>query len=186
MTQFTSPLAQTSCRWTPEQIEKKQDESLRLVRERIRQEKFDGGSASSKSTTTDRVRRQLLRLRKTWSACQRNRNRDAIYKYLGGVYELVARWRSQGQVESRARRVRMLMQKTTSLEFDLFALVIEATSDRKKVDRKMRSKWCRMLRFGSQGRIHPRTNAILGLYSRIGRGDRAPRVPWLAGLRYRQ
>jgi hypothetical protein len=150
MTQFTLPLAQTSCRWTPEQIEKKQDESLRLVRERIRQEKLDGGSASSKSTRTDRVRRQLLRLRKTWSACQRNRNRDAIYKYLGSVYELVARWRSQGRAESQARRVRLLMQKTTSLELDPHAIVIEATSDRKKVDRKMRSKWCRVLRFAEK------------------------------------
>ena len=42
------------------------------------------------------------------------------------------------------------MQKTTSLEFDLFALVIEATSDRKKVDRKMRSKWSRVLRFAEK------------------------------------
>jgi hypothetical protein len=150
MTQFTSPLVQTSSRWTPEQIEKKQDESMRLVRERIRQEKLDGGSASSKSTTTDRVRRQLLRLRKTWSACQRNRNRDAIYKYLGSVYELVARWRSQGHVESRARLVRTLMQKTSSLEPDPFAFVIEATSDLKKVDRKMRSKWTRALRFAEK------------------------------------
>jgi hypothetical protein len=150
MTQFTSPLAQTSCRWTPEQIAAKQAESMRLVRERIRQEKLDGGSGHSKATTTEKVRRQLLRLRKTWSACQRNRNRDAIYKYLGSVYELVARWRSQGQVVSRARRVRMLMQKTTSLEFDLFALLIEATSDLKKVDRKMRSKWSRVLRFAEK------------------------------------
>jgi hypothetical protein len=153
MTQFTSPLAQTSCRWTPEQIEKKQDESLRLVREKLRQEVLDGGSANSKSTTTDRVRRQLLRLRKKWSTCQRNRNRDAIYKYLGGVYELVACWRSQGQVESRARCVRMLLQKTTSLELDPFALVIEATSDLKKVDRKMRSKWCRVLRFAEKYKL---------------------------------
>jgi hypothetical protein len=177
MTQFTSPLAQTSCRWTPEQIEKKQDESLRLVRERIRQEKLDGGSAHRKASPTDRVRRQLLRLRKTWSACQRNRNRDAIYKYLGGVYELVARWRSQGRAESRARCVRMLMQKTTSLELDPFALVIEATSDLKKVDRKMRSKWCRVLRFAEKYkpkaesvkgfiRKHGGINACAGLYAR--------------------
>src|ERR1019366_1219164 len=64
MTQFTLPPAQASCRWTPEQIEKKQDESLRLVRERMRQEIFDGGSAHRKASPTDRVRRQLLRLRK--------------------------------------------------------------------------------------------------------------------------
>jgi hypothetical protein len=153
MTQFTLPLAQTSCRWTPEQIAAKQAESMRLVRERVRQERFDGGSVNSKSTTTDRVRRQLLRLRKTWSACQRNRNRDAIYKYLGGVYELVACWRSQGQVESRARRVRMLMRKTTSLELDPYAIVIEATSDLKKVYRKMRSKRCRVLRFAEKYKL---------------------------------
>ena len=177
MTQFTPSLAQTSCRWTPEQIEKKQDESLRLVRERVRQEIFDGGSVNSKSTTTDRVRRQLLRLRKTWSACQRNRNRDAIYKYLGGVYELVARWRSQGHVESRARCVRTLMQKTTSLEPDPFALVIEATSDLKKVDRKMRSKWSRVLQFAEKYKPeavplktfikqHGGINACAALYAR--------------------
>jgi hypothetical protein len=147
------------------------------VRERMRQVVLDGGSAHNKSTTTEKVRRQLLRLRKTWSTCQRNRNRDAIYKYLGGVYELVARWRSQGQVVSRARCVRMLMQKTTSLEFDLFALLIEATSNPKTVDRKMRSKWCRVLRFAERYKPEAEPlktfikhrggiNACAGLYAR--------------------
>jgi hypothetical protein len=166
MTQFTLPLAQTSCRLTPEQIAAKQAESMRLVRERMRQVVLDGGSGHSKATTTDRVRRQLLRLRKTWSTCQRNRNRDAIYKYLGGVYELVARWWSQGQVESRARCVRMLMQKTTSVELDPFALVIEATSNPKTVDRKMRSKWCRVLRFAE--RYKPKAMPLKGFIKKRG------------------
>jgi hypothetical protein len=150
MKQLSAPLRSNVYLWTPEQIAAKQAESMRLVRERMRQVVLDGGSAYRKASPTDRVRRQLLRLRKTWSTCQRNRNRDAIYKYLAGVYELVSRWRSQGQVESRARRVRTLMQKTSSLELDPFALVIEATSDLKKVDRKMRSKWCRVLRFAEK------------------------------------
>jgi hypothetical protein len=41
----------------------------------------------------------------------------------------------------------MLLQKTTSLELDPYAIVIEATSNPKKVDRRMRGKWCRVLRF---------------------------------------
>jgi|PersoiStandDraft_1058852.scaffolds.fasta_scaffold06159_1 hypothetical protein len=144
------PLPSDVRRWTSEQIAAKQVESLRKVREQMRQEILDGGIAHGESTPTDRVRRQLLRLRKTWSACQRDRTRDAIYKFLEGVYELVARWRSQGQAASRARCVRMLMQKAASLELDPYAIVIEATSNPKKVDRKARSKWCRVLRFAER------------------------------------
>jgi hypothetical protein len=43
----------------------------------------------------------------------------------------------------------MLLQKTTA-DLDPYALVIVATSDAKTVDRKARSKWCRVLRFAER------------------------------------
>jgi hypothetical protein len=116
----------------------------------MRQEQSDGGPADSKISPTVRVRRQLERLRKTWSLCQHNRDRDAIYKYLRAVFDLVSRWRSQGYAEGRARCVRLLLQKAGPLEVESFAIVIEATSNAKKVDRKMRSKWSRVLRFAEK------------------------------------
>jgi hypothetical protein len=73
------------------------------------------------------------------------------------------------------------MQKTTSLELDPYAIVIEATSDLKKVDRKMRSKWSRVLRFAEKYKLEAEPlktfikhrggiNACAALYARrLGR-----------------
>jgi Holliday junction resolvase-like predicted endonuclease len=180
MTELTTQLRSDVYRWPTDDIIAKQNESLRLVRVRMRQATLDGYVPSPATvTTTDKVRRQLLRLRKAWSACQRDRNRDAIYKYLGDVYEVVARWRDQGQVASRVRRVRMLLQNTTA-DLDPYALLIVATSDAKTVDRKIRSKWCRVLRLAE--RYKPGTvslkafikgrggiNACAAQYARRGR-----------------
>jgi hypothetical protein len=60
----------------------------------------------------------------------------------------------------------MLLQKTTSLELDPYAIVIEATSDRKKVDRKMRSKWSRVLRFAE--RYKPKVEPLKGFIKQHG------------------
>lgn len=51
---------------------------------------------------------------------------------------------------SRAQAADPVREVHTSLELDPFSLVIEATSNPKKVDRKMRSKWCRVLQFAEQ------------------------------------
>jgi hypothetical protein len=65
----------------------------------------------------------------------------------------VAAWQKGGWSAARRENLgwlRMLLQRTTSLEHDTLAIVIEATSDFEKVDRKMRSKWSRVLRFAEK------------------------------------
>jgi hypothetical protein len=41
---------------------------------------------------------------RVWDDCQASRNRDAIYRYLTAVYDLVAWWSAEGREVQRARR----------------------------------------------------------------------------------
>jgi len=157
-TQHGSPMNETTpraglspCHWTPQQIEEKREAAFRRVREREQQNELDGVAPDGgKATPLQRVERQLGRLRDTWLTCQQNRDRDAIYDYLTTVHALIERWRKRGWLKSRIECVEMLLGRDEPLLSEPFALVIEATADRKRVDRKTRSKWSRVLRFADR------------------------------------
>jgi hypothetical protein len=53
--------------------------------------------------TTQALRQDLLRVRNAWEQCQASRNRNAIYRYLSAVFDLVMWWAAEGRAVSRAR-----------------------------------------------------------------------------------
>ena len=89
-------------------------------------------------------------MRNAWDDCQASRDRNAIYGYLSAVFDLVMWWAAEGRAVSRARwalRLRRLDLPTTD---EPFAMVILCTADRKKVDKRTRSKWSRVLRYAAE------------------------------------
>jgi hypothetical protein len=89
----------------------------------------------------------LDRVRGIWDDCQANRDRNAIYGFLSGVYGLVAWWTAEGQEIGRARRALRLQRLEVSDREDPFAAVIRCTADPAKADKRTRSKWSRALRY---------------------------------------
>jgi hypothetical protein len=100
--------------------------------------------------TAQAMRQDLLRVRLAWDECQASRDRIAIYGYLSAVFDLVMWWAAEGRAISRARKALRLQRLDLPTTDEPFAAIILATADRKKVDKRTRSKWSRVLRYAAE------------------------------------
>jgi hypothetical protein len=96
-------------------------------------------------TSKARLRRRLEKIREAWDDFQTSRARDAVYGYLGSVFEIVMHYR----VRRRTKRLRRRASEFAGLPFDRnadpFTAVIRCTGE--DVDSKTISKWARALRY---------------------------------------
>jgi hypothetical protein len=86
------------------------------------------------------LRQDLLRVRNAWEERQASRDRNAIYRYLSAVFDLVMWWAAEGRAVSRGRWALKLQHLDLPTTDEPFAMVILCTADRKKVDKRTRSK----------------------------------------------
>jgi hypothetical protein len=94
--------------------------------------------------STEALKANLLRLQNEWATVRTSRDRDAIYRYLAAVFELVMWWHQEGKAVNRARRaLHQLRGYSLAREPEPFAAVILCTADRDQVDYRTRSKWSR-------------------------------------------
>jgi hypothetical protein len=100
--------------------------------------------------TTQALRQDLLRVRNAWDECQASRDRNAIYGYLGAVFDLVMWWNAEDRAISRARWALQLQHLDLPTTDEPFAAVILCTADRNKVDKRTRSKWSRVMRYAAE------------------------------------
>jgi hypothetical protein len=75
---------------------------------------------------------------KKGSTCRRDRN--AIYKYLSAVYDLLAWWTADGRETERSRRALRLQRLEVSDREEPFAAIMRCTADPAKADKRTRSK----------------------------------------------
>ena len=148
-------------------------------------------SASANTSCTRRQTHELRilprlerqEIRDAWDEFQASRTRDAVYGFLGAVFEVVMHYK----VRRRTTRLRRHAFKFAELPFDRnadpFSAVIRCTSD-DNADTKTISKWARALRYVAQCK-KPRmalkkfmkkaggVNTCASLYARCyGRGGR--------------
>ena len=102
------------------------------------------------SYSKEALAQDLRRVRGAWEACQTRRDRNAIYGYLNAVFDLVAWWAAEDRAIGRARRALHLLGLDLPTTDEPFAAIIFCTSDRQKVDKRMRSKWSRALRYAAE------------------------------------
>jgi hypothetical protein len=95
------------------------------------------------------LRQDLLRVQLAWDECQSSRDRNAIYSYLGAVFDLVMWWAAEDRAVSRARWALRLCRLDLPND-EPFAAIILCTSDPGKVDKRTRSKWSRMMRYAAE------------------------------------
>jgi hypothetical protein len=96
------------------------------------------------------LRQDLTRVRVAWKECQATRDRNAIYGYLGAVFDLVMWWAVNDRAVSRARWALQQQRLDSPTSDEPFAAVILATADRENVDMRTRSKWSRMMRYAAE------------------------------------
>ena len=97
--------------------------------------------------SSEALQATLLRLQNEWETVQASRGRDAIYRYLVAVFEVVGWWDEEGKAVKRAHRALHLRGYSSVREPEPFAAIILCTSDPAKVDDRTRSKWSRVLRY---------------------------------------
>ena len=97
--------------------------------------------------TEQALKQDLLRVQNAWEESQASRERDAIYSYLGAVFDLVAWWLAENRAVERARKALRLRHITPFDGEEPFAAIIRCTSNPSKVDKRTRSKWSRALRY---------------------------------------
>jgi hypothetical protein len=97
--------------------------------------------------TDEALRQDLLRVQNAWEEAQGSRHRDAIYIYLGAVFELVAWWMADNRALERTEKALRLRHLTSFDHEEPFAAIIRCTADPAKVDKRTRSKWSRALRY---------------------------------------
>jgi hypothetical protein len=99
--------------------------------------------------SAEALRQDLQRVRNAWDECQSSRDRNAIYAYLSAVYGLVTVWTAEGREVDRARRALCLQRLDVSNREDAFGAVIRCTADPAKADKRIRSKWSRVMRYAA-------------------------------------
>ena len=106
------------------------------------------------------LRQDLARVRNAWDECQSSRDRNAIYGYLTAVFDLVIWWAAEDRAISRARWTLRLQGVDLPTNDEPFAAVILCTADPKKVDKRTRSKWSRMMRYVAEYKINSEPLAV--------------------------
>ena len=95
--------------------------------------------------STEALKANLLQLQNEWETVQASRDRNAIYRYLSAVFELVTWWDREDRAVKRAYRALHLRGHQSVRQPEPFAAVIFCTADRDKVDDRTRSKWSRVM-----------------------------------------
>jgi hypothetical protein len=91
---------------------------------------------------------------RTWNGCAGlgttpSAAGTAIYGYLSAVYGLVAWWTAERREVDRAHRALRLQRLALSDREGPFAAIIRCTADPAKADKRTRSKWSRVMRYGA-------------------------------------
>jgi hypothetical protein len=113
------------------------------------------------------IQLELARVKKAWSKYQSTRDRDGIYVYLKAVFDLVSKWREQGDDAPRAICLALGWANCKPrVPSEPFAAVIFCTSDPEKVDDRTRSKWSRALRYAAGSKKE--TEPLMTFIKRVG------------------
>src|SRR5450756_1797666 len=100
--------------------------------------------------SSEALRQDLERVTKIWRNFQSSRARDAVYSYLAAIFALVEWWEIDKRAISRARLALHLRGIDIPDKIERFTAVIVATSHPTKLDKRMTSKWSRVLRYAAK------------------------------------
>jgi hypothetical protein len=93
-----------------------------------------------------RIRPRLEKIRDAWDEFQASRTRDAVYGFLGAVFEMVMHYKVRRRTTKLLRHAFEFAELPFDRNADPFSAVIRCTSD-DNADSKTISKWARALRY---------------------------------------
>ena len=100
------------------------------------------------------VRRRLEKIQDAWGDFQASRARDAVYGYLGAVFDTVMRYGERRRTEKLLRHAFQFANLPLDKNTDPLTAVIRRTCGY-SVDIKTLSKWARALRYVARCKVSP-------------------------------
>jgi hypothetical protein len=97
--------------------------------------------------SNDALDEDITRLTGAWAELQSSRARDSVYEFLTVVFDLVDWWKVDGKDKSRARRILIRQGIKPPEVTEPFGAVIVAAAHPTILDKRMVSKWSRVLRY---------------------------------------
>ena len=88
----------------------------------------------------------LEKIRDAWDEFQASRTRDAVYGFLGAVFEMVMHYKVRRRTKKLLRHAFKFAELPFDRNADPFSTVIRCASD-DNADNKTISKWARALRY---------------------------------------
>jgi hypothetical protein len=138
---------------------------------------------ATRDSPEDRLRRKLMRISDAFDEFQESRVRDAIFKYLAAVFEVVVDHKGRRRTKRLLRRAFQFAGLPFDKNADPFAAVIRCTCER-NVDNKTISKWARALRYAAHCK-KPRTRLKTFMKKKSGVNACADQFARLFGRRNR-
>jgi hypothetical protein len=92
---------------------------------------------------------ELLRLKQAWERFQKDRDRDAVYDFLTEVFELVAWWHAEKKTVKYAAKFLARSYFEGPNKIEPFGAVILAAAEPAILDKRVVSKWARVLRYAA-------------------------------------
>ena len=100
------------------------------------------------------TRLRLEKIRDAWDDFQASRTRDAVYGFLGAVFEMVMHYKVRRRTKKLLRHAFKLAGLPFDRSADPFTAVIRCTCDH-SADSKTISKWARALRYVARCKVSP-------------------------------
>ena len=108
---------------------------------------------AQRESPQDRLRRRLIRVSDAFDEFQGSRVRNAVYKYLAAVFEVVMHYKMRRKTKRLLQHACRYAGLPVNKNADPFAVIIRFTSD-DRVDDKAISRWSRALRYVAHRKIH--------------------------------
>jgi hypothetical protein len=106
-------------------------------------------AAKAHHYSNDALENDLLRLKQAWERFQNDRDRDAVYGFLAEVFELVSWWHAERKAVKYAERFLARSDWEGPDKIEPFGAVIIAAAEPAILDKRVVSKWSRVLRFAA-------------------------------------
>ena len=114
-------------------------------------------SSDGISYTQQSLRLDIARVQRAWKKYQKTSGRDAVYKFLNEVLELLLIWQGDQKAGGRARRALFELGCESTENPEPFTALLIAAAHPKLIDARTLAKWSRVLRLAEALKL-PKTS----------------------------
>jgi hypothetical protein len=99
------------------------------------------------------LRADIMRIQSAWKRYQRDHRRNAVYKFLSAIFEIVTIWEADGRAASRAHRAMVNERCKAPRSLEPLSALMAVAAHPHVVDDRTLAKWGRVLRYAREFKL---------------------------------